>query len=638
MRGDNQRRERLVTFLASFSLMFMAIIGWRYYHLQIQEGDQWDRRARRQHHRTSRYEGMRGDIYASFLNSGCRAILAHDCQRYHLYIDPSILRAFSEDQWSSYLDQSTLFSDGDRALFLEALTHSSRSRCVKRWYTLHKKERIEGWWKGLATAFSLPGNALYFIADYQRLHPGGASMGALLDTLYEQREEGNRLPIGGLEKFHHHSLKGKVASCCEYQIEALREGTQHMVGKGHNLCLTIDPYLQAVAEQEIARGVQYAQAHSGWAILMDPYDGKIRALAQYPAYDVNHYSAFHGNPDLAPFSHLHPVTQLFEPGSAMKPISLAIGLLANQECREEQRSIPFDPHEMMDIQKVKNQWGKRKIHDVTSHRYLDMELALQKSSNIYCAKVATEVVKSRGAHWYLSQLRDRFGLGKKTGIEIPGENAGSLPHEDNQLGDWGSMVAPSLSFGYQLLVNGVQFMAAWAPLVNGGYSVAPTLLHSELTSSRQRVVPEAISDQIRRALQGVVAQTGTGHRAQVKGYSVGGKSSTTEKVIEGHYSHTAHFSSFIGFAPVEHPRFLLMVAIDEPKSEALPGVGKLYWGGRCAALPFRSIMGKSLRYMGVPPDDLRSFSPDDPRREALPTPRERYHQELKERYEHAHSL
>ena len=166
-------------------------------------------------------------------------------------------------------------------------------------------------------------------------------------------------------------------------------------------------------------------------------------------------------------------------------------------------------------------------------------------------------------------------------------------------------------------------MRAFAIIANGGYTVEPTLVkkivkegevvfdHSK--KKRKQVLNEGISRELIYALKSVTKPGGAGMRADIPGYTEAGKTGTTEKIVKGIYSKKHHYSSFIGFAPAYHPQFLLYIAIDEPEYRYLPGIGKTYFGGRCAAPAFKQIMERTFKYLGIPPDDPHGYPKDDPR-------------------------
>ena len=316
-----------------------------------------------------------------------------------------------------------------------------------------------------------------------------------------------------------------------------------------------------------------------------------------------------------------------EPGSTMKPISIAIAMLANEELKKQGKHPIFDPADMIPTNDGTFPGRKHPIHDVGNHRYLNMYLAIQKSSNIYVAKLIQRVIGTLGDEWYRTQLEEVFGFGVPTGIELPSESPGLLPSPYKKYGggrlQWSTPTPYSLSIGYNVLANSIQLMRAFAIIANGGYAVKPTLvkkivkegevIYDHSQREKKQVLNSEISRELIYALKSVTKPGGGGARADIPGYTEAGKTGTTEKIIGGTYSKRHHFSSFIGFAPAYHPKFLLYVAINEPEYRFLPGVGKTYFGGRCAAPTFKHIMQRTFQYLGIPPDDPHGYSKDDPR-------------------------
>jgi len=249
------------------------------------------------------------------------------------------------------------------------------------------------------------------------------------------------------------------------------------------------------------------------------------------------------------------------------------------------------------------------------------------------------VIEALGNDWYRSALQDIFGYGVKTGIELSSETTGLVPtpgkkHPNGAL-EWSIPTPFSLSFGHNLLVSSLQMLRSYAILCNGGYDVQPTLIKkivktnfdgsqevivdnssAEKISSYKRLLEQNISDEMVRVMKYVTKPGGSAPRADIHGYTEGGKTATSEKIVNGTYSRKDHISTFIGFAPAKNPRFVMLIAIDEPEHKFIPGVGKNHMGGACAAPAFGEIGTRALQYLGVEPDDPHGYPAGDPRRDA----------------------
>ncbi len=329
----------------------------------------------------------------------------------------------------------------------------------------------------------------------------------------------------------------------------------------------------------------------------------------------------------------------------MKPFTLAVGLLANVELLQRGEKPLFNPLEKMATSNGRFAGRSKNLTDTHLHNYLNMSMALQKSSNIYMARVMEKVVERLGNAWYRKVLTDVFGFGEKTGIELPGETKGVVPaigkkHPNGAL-EWSAGTPYSLAMGYNIQVNSAQMLRAYAVFANGGYLVQPTLVkkiartdeHGQtevlldrsassksstgtLTGSQrqcQPVLDARIVKEVVSCMKYTTKPGGSARRADIPGYSDAGKTSTAKKIVNGMYSETLYRGTFIGFAPVENPAFILLVVMDEPEYKFIPGIGKNHHGGTCAAPVFRDIGKRTLEYLGITPDDPCGYPVGDPR-------------------------
>jgi cell division protein FtsI (penicillin-binding protein 3) len=330
------------------------------------------------------------------------------------------------------------------------------------------------------------------------------------------------------------------------------------------------------------------------------------------------------------------VTDCYEPGSIFKPITLAICMKANEELKEQGNHPIFTPDEKIS---TSNGWFPGRstpLKDGRVHHFLNMDLAIQKSSNIYMARLIHRVIERMGDEWYRKSLQEVFGFGLKTNIEIPAESPGLLPtpgklHPNGKL-EWSLPTPYSLSIGHNILITAIQMVRSYAILANGGKTVYPHLVRKIVTTcpdgtkrilvdrtsvgETKRVLQESHCKLIVNSMKFATKEGGTSKRADIMGYTEAGKSGTAEKVLNGVYSKDYNISSFLGFAPAGRPRFVLLVSIDYPEKKFIPGVGKNQFGGICAAPVFREIASRALQYLGVAPDDPYGYPPGDPRRDA----------------------
>ncbi|MGR3912637.1 MAG: penicillin-binding protein 2 [Candidatus Rhabdochlamydia sp.] len=618
--------KRLII-IALFLFFLFTLLILQFYRIQIIEGDKWKKAAGRQHFCSVIEPHKRGLFYANTtLREGHPETdqpLVIDVARFHLYADPlSIPKAHKKviaDNIHRILgDVSPGISKLQEQLFKQ-----SRSRKLVLWMKQEAQKEFLSWWQPYAKLHKIPVHALFFIQDYKRSYPFGKLLGQVLHTIRSEREPASYtcIPTGGLEFSLNHYLKGE-----DGKRVFLRSPKQHLdLGEvvkepehGSHVYLTIDHHLQAIAEEEIKKAVITAEAKSGWAVMMDPYTGEVLALAQYPFFEPEKYKDYFTDPVKRESALIKSITVPFEPGSTMKPITLAIALQANARRKLEGKPPLFLPKAKVESTPTLFPGRRKPLQDLSRHRYLNFDMALQKSSNVYMAKAIQKVVETYGDAWYRQMLEDVFGLGLKTGIELPAESPGLVPRpgklHPNGRAEWSKSTPYSLAMGHNILTNTLQMVRSYAIFANGGHLVTPTLI-KKITDHTGKVVVERPQtplirildeDIVRQVINGMRYATklgGTAKRADIPGYTEAGKTATSEKVVAGVYSKKDHISTFIGFAPIEQPKFVLSIVIDEPAYQYIPGVGKNQYGGVCAAPCFREIGLRALQYLGTPPDD-----------------------------------
>lgn len=634
------KRRLVLLFIFLFSLFSLVI--FQFFRIQILEGEKWAKKADAQHRLVVVEPCKRGQFYSNTAIKEGHLISKHpfviDVLHFHLYVDPQLiperLRGPITDRLAAFLEAEGV----QKIRIREQLEKKSRSRRVALWLTKSLRDEIYSWWSAFARKERVERNAVFFVQDYRRSYPFGSLLGQVLHTIRDERDPktGRQIAAGGLELIFDSVLQGK-----EGQRELLRSPRHPLdAGKvvnepenGADVLLTINHTLQAICEEEIAKAVTKAKAKAGWALLMEPKTGEIFALAQYPAFHPGKYRDYYNDPHLLEHTKVKAVTDVFEPGSTMKPLTLALCLTANKELERMGEPPLFSPFEKVDTHPCRLPGRSAPMKDLRVHPYLNMFLALQKSSNVYMAKMILRVKERMGEEWYRRSLEEIFGFGKRTGVELPSESPGLLPtpgkKNPNGTLEWSAPTPYSLAIGHNLLTNSIQMARAFAILANGGWDVKPTLVKRIVkplpdgsesvlfdqgaSASRRRVLDPDVIRQVVCALKAVTKPGGTSPKGDIFGYTEAGKSATSEKIVAGRYSKRDHFSSFVGFAPVTHPLFVLFVGIDEPEFAYIPGMGKVHHGGQCAAPVFRAIGSRVLHYLGVEPDDPYGYGTNDPR-------------------------
>lgn len=363
----------------------------------------------------------------------------------------------------------------------------------------------------------------------------------------------------------------------EYKIRKDRQGRVieniGMVKEGKkagDLVLSIDQRLQSVAYRSLKYATEVNKATSGSLVLMDVVSGEVLAMVNTPSYNPNNreqYESFRARN--------RAVTDTYEPGSTVKPI-VAMSALEHgvMNWKEIMDTRPFSI-------------GGKVVTD--SHKMASGGLydILKYSSNIGMAHIALRMQPQ----WITSKLEE-FGLGQDSGTGLTGESSGMIPMRSR----WSNIELATLGFGYGLRVTPLQLTAAYAALANKGIRKPVSILKVTQPPKGEAVIAPEIAEQVIHALESVVEEGGTGGKAAVPGYRVAGKTGTAKVATAGGYGKD-YVGTFVGFAPVSNPRFVMAVIINEPK-------GGAYYGGSVAGPTFAEVMSSALQLYNVPPDAL----------------------------------
>jgi cell division protein FtsI (penicillin-binding protein 3) len=352
---------------------------------------------------------------------------------------------------------------------------------------------------------------------------------------------------------------------------------------GTGLVLTIDATVQYLAERELEAAWRATGAKAGMVLAMDPRTGEILAMAMRPTFNPNAYQS--ATPEQW---RNRAVTDPFEPGSTFKAILAAAAL-------EEGVARPGDRfYGEQGVITIAN----RTIHDWKKYGWLTFQQVLQYSSNVGAIKVGLQVGRER----YYRHVT-AFGFGSLTGVGLPGESRGQLRPPDR----WSGLSLASISIGQEVSVTGVQILAAFGALANGGRLMQPYVVRAFLDPNGQEVrrteprpVRQVISAQTAATLTDIltsVVAEGTGHKAVVQGYAVAGKTGTAQKPdpVTHVYSRKPGVLSFIGFVPSSAPRLVILALLDEPKTAV--------WGSEAAAPIFAAVAAPVLRHLDVAPTE-----------------------------------
>ncbi|MCC5792482.1 MAG: penicillin-binding protein 2 [Legionellaceae bacterium] len=417
---------------------------------------------------------------------------------------------------------------------------------------------------------ALPITGLNFQQEFKRYYPEGRSAAQLLGftNIDDQGQE-------GIELQYQEWLRGENG-----KKKVLKDRKGHIVDEterikeprpGHNLTLSIDRRIQYIAYHELSKTLQESSAKSGTVVVIDSQTGEVLAVANAPSFNPNRRNRY--DPDSY---RNRAFTDSFEPGSVIKPFSLASALESGQ----------FRPDSIIDTRPSWMMVHGHAIRDGRNYGVLDVGGVLSHSSNVG----VTKMVLASPAEQLISLLQ-RSGFGERTESGYPGEIEGILPRATQV----DPFMQATLGFGYGLSVSAIQLAKAFSVIANEGKLLPLSLLYQNTAPQGRQVLSSETAKQILLMMEKVVGKEGTGKKAQIAGYRVAGKTGTSRIADDKGYDADRHIASFVGIAPVSQPRLIVVAVIYEP------GKGS-YYGGAVAAPLFARVMRGALRILDIPPD------------------------------------
>jgi len=413
---------------------------------------------------------------------------------------------------------------------------------------------------------------LHLEREYRRYYPGGEVFSHMIGFTNVE-DHGQE----GLELSYDRALSGKPG-----EKRVLRDGRRQVVADvesirmpqhGDNLALSLDQRLQYIAYRELKSAISKHDAISGSVVLLDVKTGEVLAMVNQPGYNPNGKRGNRGGQ-----LRNRAVTDVFEPGSTMKPFTVAIGMELGL----------FDLQSTIDTNPGYFHVGRAKVQDHDNLGVIDLQTLIKKSSNVGAARVALSI--PREEYWqYMSDL----GFGSLVGTGYPGESSGRLAAYQK----WAKIDQATLSFGYGISMTALQLAQAYAVLAAGGIKRPMSILRQDHVLDGTRIFDAATARKVRDMMETVVAPGGTAVKAAVPGYRVAGKTGTAKKAGPGGYTERKYLALFAGMAPASDPRLVCVVMINEPR-------GKYYYGGLVAAPVFSALMDDALRLLNVAPDGL----------------------------------
>lgn len=555
---QHRRLLQLFAFLAAWAIVVVARLA----QVQLVRHDEYVAKAMRQQERTISLSPVRGSIL-----DARERVLAESVSAISIYADP---QAVSEPREVAKvlakipalgLTQREIekkFAGGGAFVWVARQLPTELGESIRR--------------------LRLPG--IYFLDEHRRTYPRG-TLAANVVGYSGLDGEG----LAGIEHAFDARVRGRAG-----RVTLLRDARRgmYLVGgeganravDGNTVVLTIDSVVQFIAERALASVVEKYRASGGAAIVMNPADGALLAMASYPTFDPNRFRDFG-----AGAWRNRAVQDMYEPGSTFKIVTAAAAL--------EEGVVT--PSQMLDCGNGAIQVGNIEINEHGGHRWsmLTFEDVMVHSSNVGTVRVGMSI----GAERFYDYIR-KFGFGQRTGVELPGETAGLLRRTQR----WSQVSNASISIGQEIGVTPLQVTAAIAAVANGGTRVAPHIVDRVIDADGKvvdkperpapvRVISEKTAAVLNEILKSVVAR-GTGAKAALAEHIVAGKTGTAQKATRGGYSDRV-VASFGGYVPADRPKLVILVVVDEPRGAQ--------YGGDIAAPAFKEIAAAALRYLGVPP-------------------------------------
>lgn len=555
-----------IAFMGLFFFLLLTGVLAKAVYLQVFQGPWLSQKAARQYEKYLVQEGKRGTIF--------------DRNGHEM--------AVSIEATSVAAHPAMILDKRPAARMLAKILKTDRDKLIKQ---LNSKQSFV--WvkrqvtpKEVAAIKALQMEGIGFIPEYSRFYPN-KSLAAQVIGFTGVDNNG----LEGIEYSYDQVLSGaekkyivlKDALGRRFAKDEAPEDTiLGAVHSGNNIVLTLDRNIQYIVESVLEASVSEYAAKSGMAVVMNPNTGAVLALANYPSFNPNIFNRYRRD-----LWRNRAITDPFEPGSTMKIFTTAAAL----------QSGICSPSTIFYCENGAYRIGKHTIHDTHARGWLSLQQIVKYSSNIGVAKVVEMV----GFDTLYHTLRN-FGFGQKTGIDCPGETAGALASYRR----WTPIDAGTIAFGQGVSVSAVQLITAASALANGGLLMRPYIVQA-ITNEKGRVLkrteplilgqstsPE-IAEIVKRIMQTVITEGGTGEKAFLDGYTVSGKTGTAQKIDQnGTYAKGKYVSSFLGFAPVKKPQLVVLIIIDEPESA--------HYGGTVAAPAFRKILHQTLPYLNIPPE------------------------------------
>jgi len=413
-------------------------------------------------------------------------------------------------------------------------------------------------------------DGVYSQREYKRYYPAG-EVAAHVVGFTDIDEKGQE----GIELSYDDWLSGTVGKkrvLKDRKARVIKDfGPVKVAEPGKDIRLSLDMRIQYLAYRELKAAVSTHRARAGSIVVLDINTGDVLAMVNQPSYNPNNRRNIN-------VSHIRnrAITDVFEPGSTMKVATISAALESNK----------YSLSTVLDTSPGFLRLGRKAIRDHRNYGELSVLNIVAKSSNVGVSKIALAL--SGDVVW---DMFYRLGFGQGTGIGFPGESIGYLPNSTR----WKPLTVATMSYGYGLNATALQLAQAYMILGNGGLKHPLGLVHRDEFEIGERIIPEYVSNSLRKVMKAVVSKGGTGSRATVPLYDVGGKTGTVHRVGKSGYEKSEYKALFAGVAPINKPEIVMVVVIDSP-------AGEEYYGGEVAAPVFSRVVNGAMRILNVKPD------------------------------------
>ncbi len=539
---------RALSIIVIIFVFFVAIMI-KLFEIQIVKGEEFKYYAKRQQTKLEDVKADRGLIF-----DRNNILLVYNLDDMSFYVD---LRMLSNKGKLKIADKFSSVFGKSKSYYLNIMNKKGRDVCLEK--------RIPSNQALLLKNFKV--NGLFSTEDPERVYQYDDLASHIIGYVNT-----DYTGVNGIEKSLNSDLKGNNGKMLIERdavgdmVTVSEEETVPAVA-GDNVYLTIDKVYQNILEEELQKGVKTYEGTSGIGIIMNPNNGEILAMANIDDYDPNNYWKYTDQErrDRA-------ITDTYEPGSTFKSITMS-ALLNQKLCKL---------NEIVNVENGTYKFKSVYIRDTHPYKYLTVKQVMEESSNIGMAKLSQRLKDSV----FYKYVR-AFGFGNYTSVDLPGEARGTLKTPDQ----WSGVTKEFMSYGYGISVTPLQLITAYSAIINGGILYQPQVIEKETSSDGtvkymeqpkevRRVISEQTSATMRKILVSVV-QHGTGENAKLSDMNIGGKTGTSQKLINGQYSKESYNSSFIGFFPADNPSIIILVLVNAPK------VGR--YGGSVAAPIFKNI-------------------------------------------------